>query len=109
MRGVSYAVGSMLRFVVIAVALLGCGDKQLETLEAIRDEVCACKTPACGEAAMKKVPQDKLESNRKMQRVANEMLDCMAKLYVQDRPSTDPDAEEPTSPGSADPASAEMP
>ena len=99
----------MVRCLVIAIALLGCGDKQLETLEAVRDEVCACKTPACGEAAMKKVPQDKLESNRKMQRVAHDMLDCMAKLYDEGRPSTDPDADEPTSPGSAAPASAETP
>jgi len=99
----------MVRCLVIAIALLGCGDKQLETLEAVRDEVCACKTPACGEAAMKKVPQDKLESNRKMQHVAHAMLDCLAKLYDADRPSTDPDAEAPTSPGSAAPASAGTP
>ena len=83
----------MIRSLVIAVALLGCGDSQLEELESVRDEVCACKTPACGETALKKVRQDKLETNRKMQRVANEMLDCMAKLAAADRPSTDPDAE----------------
>jgi len=104
----------MVRFVVIAVALLGCGDKQLETLEEIRDAVCACKAVACGEAAMKKVPQDQIKSNRKMQRVAAEMLDCMSKLYDADRPSTDPDEETPeaiapTSPGSAGSASGGTP
>jgi hypothetical protein len=103
----------MCRSVVIAVALVlgGCGDKQLETVSAIKDEVCACKTPECGETAMSKVPQDELKSSRKMQRVANEMLDCMARLYEAKRPTTDPDAEtpEPTSPGSAAPASAETP
>lgn len=97
----------MVRFVVIAVALLGCGDKQLETLEELRDAVCACKTTVCGEAAMKKVPQDEIKTNRKMQRAATEMLDCMSKLYEADRPTADPDAEtpEPTSPGSEGSAS----
>jgi hypothetical protein len=100
----------MVRFVVIAVALLGCGDKQLETLEEIRDEVCACKTPACGDAAMKKVPQDETKSTRKTRRVASEMLECLSKLY-EVQPSTDPDAEtpEPTSPGSAGSASGGTP
>jgi hypothetical protein len=86
----------MVRSLVIAAALLGCGDSQLAELEAVRDEVCACKTPACGEAALKKVRQDKLETNRKMQRVATEMLDCMSKLADAERPSTDPDAETPS-------------
>jgi hypothetical protein len=109
---VSYAVVSMVRSVVIAVALVvflgACGDKQLKELTAIKDEVCACKTPACGEAAMKKVPQREIESSHRMQSVANQMLDCMAKLYERQRPATDPDAEAPaeaTSPGSAAPAS----
>ena len=88
----------MVRSLVIALVLVGCGDSQLEELEAVRDEVCACKTPACGEAALKKVRQDKLKSNRKMQRVANEMLDCMSKLTDAGRPTTDPDAEAPSEP-----------
>ncbi len=103
----------MFRFFVIAVALVGCQDEQLTQVESIRDEVCACKTVACGEAAMKRVPQDKIKSTHKMQTVANAMLDCMARLYDETRPTTDPDAEpaaaEPTSPGSAAPASAKTP
>ena len=120
MRRVSYAVGSMVRFVVLAVAVLvgACGDKQLESLEAIKGEVCACKTPACGEAAMKKIPQGEIKSTHKMQKVASAIHDCMAKLYDAQRPSTDPDSEVPeptetsgsaTSPGSADPASPKTP
>jgi hypothetical protein len=86
----------MYRFVVIVVALLAaCGDDQVERLTAIKDEVCACKTAECGEAAMKKVPQENIASNRKTQRVASQMLDCMQKLYDSDRPTTDPDAELP--------------
>ena len=94
----------MSRSLVIAVALLAaCGDKQLEQLKDIKDEVCACKTIACGEAAMKKVPQGDLKTSRKMQHVARDMMECMAKLDAGDRPVTDPDAEQPE-PGSAAPA-----
>lgn len=97
---VSYAVGWMCRFIVIAVALLAsCGDEQLDQLTTIKKEVCACKTVVCGETAMKKLPQRELKSDRKMQHVASAMLDCLAKLYD----------ERPTSPESADPASAETP
>jgi len=85
---------------VLASVLAGaCGDEKLAKLEAIRDEVCACKTAACGEAAMQKVPQQDIESNRKSQRLARDMLDCLAKLYAEGAPATDPDA-----PAAADPA-----
>ena len=46
----------MLRAAVIAIALCGCRDKQVDAVRAVRDEVCACRDVACGEAAMKKVP-----------------------------------------------------
>jgi hypothetical protein len=85
----------MVRWFVIAIALSACGDKQLEALEDVRDEVCACKTPECGEAALKKVPQGTIKTSQKMRRVAAEMMDCVAKLNEAQRPSTDPDAETP--------------
>lgn len=91
---------------MIAIAFLvgGCRDKGLEQLKTIRDEVCACKTPSCGEVAMKKVPQHDVKSDHRVQALANEMLACMAKLYLRDRPTTDPDAEPAT--GSAEPPAA---
>jgi hypothetical protein len=95
----------MLRRLVIVVAVTaGCGDKQLERLAEIKDEVCACKTPACGDLAMKKITQSEIKSTNKTQRVAREMLDCIAKLNSE-RPTTDPDAEAPA-PGSGSAAAA---
>lgn len=89
----------MPRALVIAAALAlagaACRDARLEELRSIRDEVCACKTVACGEAAMKRVPQDEVRSDHRAQKLAREMIDCLAKLYAGDRPSTDPDAEGP--------------
>jgi hypothetical protein len=98
----------MHRALAIAILMFGCRDQQLASIEAIRDEVCACETAACGEAALKKVPQDKLKAGPKMQEAGGKMMDCLAKLYERGRPSTDID-EDVTSPGSAAPASAETP
>jgi hypothetical protein len=99
----------MFRASVIAAALASaaCGDARLEELEAIRAEVCACKTVACGEAAVKRVPQDEIKGHR-AQKIARAMVDCLHKLWLTDRPSTDPDAEAPAegaaASGGADPA-----
>jgi hypothetical protein len=103
MASVSYAVSSMRRALVIIVAVAwvgGCGDEQLERIESIKDEVCECKTVACGEAAMKRVTEKEIASNRKTQRVARGMMDCMKRLYDNDRPTTDPDVEAPAGSGS---------
>lgn len=82
-----------MRCLVIAIALAGCRDPELVKLEETRAEVCACKTAACGDAAMKKVPQDKVHSTHRTQQVARDMLDCLHKLYLQNAPNVDPDAD----------------
>ncbi|HSD89985.1 MAG TPA: hypothetical protein VLB44_20785 [Kofleriaceae bacterium] len=93
---------------VISVALTGaCGDREAHKLAKIRDEVCACKTARCAEAALDSVPKKDIRSTPKSQRIAREMLDCLAQLYEAERPTTDPDAV--TDPGTEDPASARMP
>lgn len=80
---------------VICVALAGvaCKDHELSKLEAIRTEVCQCKTVACAEAALGKLPQKDIQSNRRTQGLAQEMLSCVAELYQSARPTLDPDAE----------------
>ena len=84
----------MLRLYVICVALtLGaCRDNELEKLEKTRDEVCECKTVKCAEAALDHVPKSNVAPSPRAQRIAREMLDCLAALYEQDRPTQDPDA-----------------
>lgn len=87
----------MLRLYVICVALTlaGCRDKELDKLAKTRAEVCACKTVKCAEAALDHVPKTNVEPSPRAQRIAREMLDCVAKLYDADRPTQDPDAPEP--------------
>jgi len=87
----------MSRALVIAVALAAgaCRDPRLAELESIKKEVCACQTAACGEAAIKRVPaggDQPDQPDHRAQKIARAMLECLHKLYLLDRPSTDPDA-----------------
>jgi hypothetical protein len=88
---------------VICVALAGaCADHEAGKLAKIRDEVCKCKTVSCAEAALARVPKDTKQPSRKAQKIAREMLGCLADVYDLDRPSTDPDAPSgPEIPGAA--------
>ena len=84
----------MLRLYVICVALAvcACSDSEVEKLEKIRDEVCACKTAKCAESALDRVPKSNVEPSPRAQKVAREMLDCVAEVYEAERPTQDPDA-----------------
>jgi hypothetical protein len=81
----------MLRLAVIVIALCACRDEQLQKVKAVRDEVCACKDVACGEEAIKKLPQKDIKPNHHQQKLASEMMTCLSKLYLKDRPQEDPD------------------
>ena len=87
----------MLRLYVICVALVlcACRDNELAKLEKSRDEVCACKTVKCAEAALEHVPKSNVEPSPRAQKIAREMLDCLAARYEEDRPTQDPDAPAP--------------
>ena len=80
---------------VISVALGACGDRDTARLTKVKEAVCACKTSSCAELAMKDVPKDDVKATHRSQVIAREMLDCLAKLYEAERPSTDPDATAP--------------
>jgi hypothetical protein len=77
---------------VICAALGGCGDPEVGRLTEVKGAVCACKTAACAETALKQLPQREIKSTHKAQLIAREMLDCLAKLYEAERPNEDPDA-----------------
>ncbi|MBX3161678.1 MAG: hypothetical protein KF773_37300 [Deltaproteobacteria bacterium] len=96
-----------MRLVLLAIALLaGCKSDEVKQLEQVKREICACKDVACGEAAMKKLPQKDQTSEFREQQLAKDIMNCLAKLYDEARPSTDPDQPqpEPGSDGSAAPA-----
>lgn len=91
----------MSRFLVIWIALaIGCRDPAVSRLDEVRATVCKCKTALCAEEAMKVVPSMKVRPSPRSQRIARDMLDCLAKLHAADRPTTGPDepapAAEPT-------------
>ena len=97
----------MLRLYVICVALCACTDREADKLAKVRDQVCGCKTVKCAEAALERVPKHDVESNHRTQRIAREMLDCLADLYGADKPTMDPDAA--IRPETPEPASAKTP
>jgi hypothetical protein len=93
----------LLRSVILVALLAGCADHEAQQLEHVKRLVCACKDAKCAEAAMKDLPQPDTKTNHHAQGIARDMLDCLAKLYENERPVTDPDA-----PGSGS-ASAQVP
>jgi hypothetical protein len=98
----------------VALAALGalgalggaCRDPRLEELQAIRHDVCACKTSACAEAAMKRVPAGDVRSDHVAQKVARDMMKCLSELYDSERPAAGPDAEAPPADPPATPPAA---
>jgi hypothetical protein len=80
--------------ICVALALPACKDHEIEKLAGVRDEVCACKTVQCADAAMGKLPTKNVSSTPKSQQIARAMLDCLAELYQAEVPTMDPDAPE---------------
>jgi hypothetical protein len=78
---------------VIWLSLAACGDSQEAKLANIRDQVCKCDTAGCAEVAMKQVPKEAVESNHRTQKLAREMIDCLAKLYAKPKVDTDGDGD----------------
>ncbi len=95
---------------LLALALLvACRNGGEEQLARVKAAVCACKTASCAETAMKGVPQAPVASSHRSQQLARDMMDCLSKLYDDQRPSTDPDAATATAPEISAPASAKTP
>ena len=88
-------------WLAILVTLAACRDHDLELLSSVKDDVCACKEASCADQAMARIDKRAIESTRRSQAIAREILECRARLEASERPSTDPDAER-----SADPAAA---
>jgi hypothetical protein len=84
----------VLRLYVICVApaAAACRDNEAQQMAKVRDQVCACKQRGCAEAALQGVPKGKVQSTPRSQRIAREMLECLARIYDQDRPTLDIDA-----------------
>ena len=94
MTCVTYAARSMRRLLLGLAIVSGCRDPEIAHLETVKTEVCDCKTAACADAAIAKVPKVATTSNHRTQQLARDMLDCLHKLYMQDQPNLDPDSEQ---------------
>ncbi|HSS00297.1 MAG TPA: hypothetical protein VLM79_24735 [Kofleriaceae bacterium] len=93
----------MLSRIAILVTLIACGEHDTERMIAIKSKVCACKTASCAEQEMKVVPEQQIKSTPRIQGLARDMMDCIARLQEAERPSTDPD-DEGIAPPSSEPS-----
>jgi len=119
-------------FVIWVALVVGCADREIEELERAKQTVCTCRdklqqdlaklepgasdgeiraaATQCADAALKQVPQTESRSSRRAQKIAREMLDCVAKIYEQrETPETDDGAKPIIAPGTSAPASARTP
>jgi hypothetical protein len=119
-------------FVIWVALAVGCADREIEDLERAKQTVCSCRdkleqdlaklTPGdsdgalratatqCADAALKQVPQTESKSSHRAQRIAREMLDCVAKIYEQrEAPEPDEPVKPIIAPGTSAPASARTP
>jgi hypothetical protein len=87
---------------VLAIAVVACDDHGAKRLQAVRDTVCACTTARYADEALASVAQWKIESNPRTQQIARDMMDCLKKIYANDRPQPGDDREA-GEPGSASP------
>lgn len=94
--------------IAILVTLIACGEHDTERMTAIKSKVCACKTASCAEQEMKVVPEQPIKSTPRIQGLARDMMDCLARLQDAERPSTDPD-EQGIEPPSTAPSTIEPP
>jgi hypothetical protein len=105
---------SLAILVTLLAALVGCKNRELDVMNAVKADVCACKTPSCADEAMGRISKTSIPSTPRTMAIAREILECRAKLEAADRPSTDPDAEgsdsaAPAPAGSAEPGPAASP
>ena len=69
---------------VAAVALSSCRDRGIDHMLSLKEKVCACKTAACVDDALKAldhVGDVPLRRRVILEELAHDMVDCMAKTY----------------------------
>lgn len=87
---------------VVAALAIGCKDRRLVQLENVRAEVCRCQDAACVNAALARMPTAGPKREHAAQRLAAEILDCVAKVgqqpALEDLPPTSAPEPEPAEP-----------
>ena len=83
---------------MLSVATLGCRDRGIDHMIGLKEKVCACKTAACVDDALKaldKVGDVPLRRRVILEELAHDMVDCMAKTYsALDTVDAGPDAQD---------------
>jgi hypothetical protein len=75
---------------LLGLAAAACTDPDLERMEKVRGAVCVCKDAACVEAALKELPAVGPRQQRQAQRLASEIMFCIAKVGELEPPPVAP-------------------
>jgi len=87
---------SWLARAALVIGLVACGDRSVEQMTAIKAKVCACKTVSCAEQEIKAVaearskdkdPNKDKDPTHRVQVLARDMVDCLARLQAAERPT----------------------
>jgi hypothetical protein len=89
----------VVRLLAIAALVAGCKDEAIESLEVAREAVCACPDAACVNAAMNKLVDRPTKHQRKAELLAQDITDCVARIYRSSDAAPTVDAAPPDAPG----------
>ena len=95
-NGVAWLTGyaaAVRTWLAILVTLVACKAHDVEQLNDVKRDVCACKDAQCADQAMERVAKASIKRTPRAQAIAREIMECRARLDAATRPSTDPDAE----------------
>lgn len=90
-------LGGLGGLVALGVALGGCSDPKLVQMTQVRDEVCKCLDAACVDAALAKLPARGPRAERSAQRVAQEIVRCVANVAEIDPAGTEDSSDDSAS------------
>ncbi len=96
-RGASAGLVAAVAF--LGLGLLGpsaCSDPDVERMEKVRASVCICKDAGCVEAALKELPATGPKQERAAQRLASEIMHCVARVGEMTPKAAEPAAEAPS-------------
>lgn len=91
--------------ICVALAVAGCRSHEIVALQEVQEAVCACKDSACAEKAMADLPKADQKSTPRTQELARQILDCVAKIYEDEKAKKLAPDDQPITPPS-DPSAA---
>jgi hypothetical protein len=72
----SFRLNIVAAVILVVTFTASCRDRELDELQRVKDQVCACKTIECAEQALAAMPTGEMRQPQKAKALAAEILDC---------------------------------